>query len=113
MFHQEEVSASMDEAVLKRLSDIESAAQSVLQQSDARKKELARQMDEKTKAYDQESDQRVAAQVAEIRHEMQQANEKELDKMQRSAEQTSAALETNYRAKKEALADEIVKTILT
>lgn len=103
----------MDEKVLKKLSDIESAAQGVLKQSDQRKKDLAHQMEEKTKAYDQESDQRVAAQVAEIRQQMQQANEKELEKMQRSAEQVSASLDTNYRAKKEALADGIVKQILT
>lgn len=66
--------------IIDRLSDIEKAAGSLMDDAGVRKKALAKEMEEKTAAFDRELEQKTAARISCIQKQMEQEMQEELDK---------------------------------
>lgn len=58
--------------IIDRLSDIEKAAGSLMDDAGVRKKALAKEMEEKTVAFDRELEQKTAARISCIQKQMEQ-----------------------------------------
>ena len=59
------------DTVINRLSDIEKAAVSVMDGASERKKQMAREMEEKTAAFDRELEKKTAARISCIQKQME------------------------------------------
>ena len=82
--------------IIDRLSDIEKAAGSLMDDAGVRKKALAKEMEEKTAAFDRELEQKTAARISCIQKQMEQEMQEELDKQAADARGMIARLEETY-----------------
>ncbi len=98
--------------VIDRLSDIEKAAGSVMDDAGARKKTLAKEMEEKTAAFDRELEQKTAARISRIQKQMEQEMQEELDKQAADAGAMIVSLEENYEKQHEIYAENLFRSMV-
>ncbi len=102
----------MDQQVLARLDQIEVAAEKILDEADGRKKELLKANEERIAEFDRKTDVTANEKIMSLRQKLQKQHEAEAEKLKQNTERTLQRLQTEYRDKKEALAEEIVHAIL-
>lgn len=103
----------MADQVLDELERIETAADEALAQSENQKKDLLKANEDRMKAFDEETKKSSDRQVAEMRAALEKKYKDSVKKLSADNDRILSALEQNYRAKEDELADEIVKQILT
>lgn len=90
------------DTVIKKLSEIENAAGSILDTAAARKKDMAREMEEKTAAFDAALERETAERIAAIQKEKEADMNAMLSKQTADSEAFLKRLEENYENRHEA-----------
>ena len=84
------------DTVIKQISEIESAAASVMDSANERKTAFAEEMAEKTAAFDRELDSETEARLQKIRAEMEVEMDSKLSKQKSDANSVLTWMEKNY-----------------
>lgn len=82
--------------LIQQISEVESAASAVMEDANMRKKAFAREMAEKTAAFDRELDARVERQLDELRSRMEARMKERLASQQEEAKAACRKMEQNY-----------------
>ena len=98
--------------IIDRLSDIEKAAGSLMDDAGVRKKALAKEMEEKTAAFDRELEQKTAARISCIQKQMEQEMQEELDKQAADARGMIARLEETYEKQHKMYAESLFQSMI-
>ncbi len=100
------------EQVLKRLYEIESAAEAIMQKADEKKKLMSKEMDEKTAAFDQKIQNETAQTIAHQKEELTKQIQKELEEQKKETERLLLALEQDYQKNHNKLAKQILQSLI-
>ena len=100
------------DTVIDRVSDIEKAAGSVMDDAGVRKKALAKEMEEKTAAFDQELERKTAERISQIQEQMEREMQEELDKQASDAKAAIARLEETYEKHHKAYAQTLFQNMI-
>ena len=100
------------EQVLKRLYEIETAADAIMQKADEQKKQMAKAMEEKTAAFDQKTQEETAETIAQKKEELMEQIQKELDAQHSETERLLAAIEEDYQKNHTQLAKQILQSLI-
>lgn len=100
------------EQVLKRLYEIESAAEAIMQKADEKKKQMAKEMEQKTAAFDQKTQQETAETIAHQKEELTKQIQKELEEQQAETEHLLSAIEQDYKKHHTLLAKQILQSLI-
>ena len=84
------------DTVIKRISEIENAAVTVMDDDAERKKAFAAEMEEKTRQFDQTAEEEIEKKVQSLRREMETRMNAELSEQKAEAERQLARMENNY-----------------
>ena len=98
--------------IIDRLSDIEKAAGSLMDDAGVRKKALAEKMEEKTAAFDRELEQKTAGRISCIQKQMEQEMQEELDKQAADARGMIARLEETYEKQHKLYAESLFRSMI-
>ena len=85
--------------VIDRLSDIEHDAGAIMDGANARKKEIAKEMADKTAAFDAQLEQETAGRIQALREEMERSMQKRLAELKAEADAQARQLEETYEAR--------------
>lgn len=83
--------------MIDKLSAIEHDATAIMDAAYARKKEIAREMEDKTLAFDRQSEAETNARIQELKANMEVDMQTKLSKQKSDAEAVLAMMEENYR----------------
>ena len=100
------------DTVINRLSDIEKAAVSVMDGAGERKKQMAREMEEKTAAFDARLEKENQDRISQIRGKMEEELQQELRQQKEDAKAVMARREVAYEARHEEYAQAFVKSMI-
>lgn len=100
------------EQVLKRLYEIESAAEAIMQKADERKKQMSKEWDEKTAAFDQKTQEETARTIAHQKDELTKQIQTELEEQKAETERLLTAIEQDYRKNHNQLAKQILQSLI-
>lgn len=84
------------DTVIKKISEIEAAASSVMEDANARKKAFAQEMADKTDAFDRELDAMTGQKIDDLRARMEVEMDSKLSKQKTDAEDMLERMEKNY-----------------
>ncbi|MDO5423177.1 MAG: hypothetical protein Q4F41_05575 [Eubacteriales bacterium] len=100
------------EEIVKRLSEIETEAVRIMEDSTLQKKELEDASRERLRQYDEEIDARTAAELARLKTSLETRMDQELEKLRLDTEHLILDLEADYAANHEALAAQVFQSII-
>lgn len=98
--------------IVQKLSEIESAASSILEAANLEKKDMEQQSQINIKAYDQEIDQQTTETLHHLKETLDAQMEQELAKLAADTENAIQLMQTDYDENHEVLAGEILKKVL-
>ena len=98
--------------VINKLSDIEQASVNIMDSANARKKEIAAQMADKTSSFDAQIQADTAKKLADLRTQMEVDMQAKLSKQKSDADKVLAMMEENYRDNHEAYARQLFKAMI-
>lgn len=84
------------DTVIKKISEIETAASSVMEDANVRKKAFAQEIEEKTAAFDKELEAQTSQKLEELRARMEIEMNAKLSKQKADAEAMLVRMEKNY-----------------
>ncbi len=82
--------------VIKKISEIEATASSVMDDANERKKAFAKEMEEKTAEFDRNLDAQTEEKIHELQHQMEIEMNSKLSKQKSDADALLARMQTNY-----------------
>ena len=85
------------DTVIKKISEIEAAAASIMDDASARKKTFAKEMEAITAAFDQQLDEETQAQLQALRADMETQMQSRLSRQKSDAEDLLRRMEQNYK----------------
>ncbi len=97
--------------VIKKISEIEDAASSVMESAGARKKAFAQEMEERTKAFDQDLKERTQQGIQELRKRMEAEMNKKLEKQRLHADRLLQRMEQNYNDHHEEYVEKLFRSL--
>ncbi|MEE1196523.1 MAG: hypothetical protein UHS54_06570 [Lachnospiraceae bacterium] len=100
------------ETVINKLAEIEIGATKILENANAEKITLAKELDEQILAFDRETDTRTAEKLQSIKENYRMEMEKNLADLKTQTDQTLSNMENTFRTQHDAMSDAIVKQIL-
>lgn len=100
------------DTVIKKISEIESAAVSVMDDANARKKAFAREMEDKTNAFDQQLDAETEAAIEALRSRMEIEMNAKLSKQKSEAEKLLIRMEQNYKDHHQDYAKQLFRSLI-
>lgn len=100
------------EQVLKRLSEIESAATAIMEQADARKKELSQKMERQTAKFDQKVANETATTIENLRQQLHLQIESELLEQQKQTDGLLKYLDEQYNKDHTKIARQILEQLI-
>ena len=83
--------------IISKISEIEASAAAIVDAAGERKKEYAKEMEEKAAAFDRGLEEKTAGQLKELRDAMELEAKRQLDTQRQEAEDTIRRMEENYR----------------
>lgn len=100
------------DTVINRLSSIEEAAGSIVDQANTRKKAFAKEMEDRTASFDTGLEQETAGRIAEIQHKMETDMEAMLSRQKSGFEKLIGQLEDNYNQHHAAYAEALFQKMI-
>ena len=97
------------DTVINRLSDIEKAAVSVMDGASERKKQMAREMEEKTAAFDAQLEKENQDRISQIRSKMEEELQQELEDAKATMKRLKATYENRHEEYAQALFKNMIK----
>ncbi len=100
------------ETVIKKLSEIEAAAERIM--ADAREylKVLDEDMSKRTKEFDDQVEQDTAKRLRQLKDKLQQENAAELNRLSSGTDESLKSFYENFEKKQDSLAEQIVRKII-
>lgn len=100
------------DTVISKLAEIEHNTARILEDVDRQKIILAKEMEEKTAAYDQKMDADTAGKLAAIKEDYKKAMEQELADLKEKTAKMLAAMDEKFEKSHDSISDGIVQQIL-
>jgi len=100
------------DTVIKKISEIEAAAVSVMDDANARKKAFAREMEDKTNAFDRQLDTETETAISELRSRMEVEMNSKLSKQKSDAEALLVRMEQNYKDHHQEYAKQLFRSLI-
>lgn len=100
------------EPIINKLSEIETAASRIMESAVNETKRQDREAEERTVQFDAQVEADTQKQLEELRLNLQQQSEKELEHLKNSMEHTRSAMETYYQDNHQKIADKIFHKII-
>ncbi|MCI8853855.1 MAG: ATPase [Lachnospiraceae bacterium] len=100
------------DTVIARLSEIESAAVRISEDAAQQKKALAKEYEEKTKAFDEEIDAQTDEKLEKLREELQEKADRELKKMHQATQKILEGLDQEYERDHEKISQQLLDKMI-
>ena len=100
------------DTIVNKISEIETAAVKIMNESALQKKELDEESKQRMDAYDADVDQKTEAKLADIRASLEKEKHAELSSLKEAATRTILNLEKEYAENHETLAAGILKQMI-
>lgn len=100
------------DTVIERISEIESAAASIMDNASERKKAFAKEMEERTAAFDRQLEAETGKQIEELRAAMEINMKERLEKQRNDSDKSLAAMEKHYEEHHARLAEDLFNTMV-
>lgn len=98
--------------VIDKLSGIEHDATAIMDAANVRKKEVAKEMADKTSAFDKQLEADTAAKLNDLRAKMEVDMQTKLSKQKSDADKVLAMMEDNYHDNHETYARQLFKAMI-
>lgn len=98
--------------VVARLSEIDAAAQQIVDQAASRKKELTSKNLEERKGFDEELESKTKETLAELSDRLEEKNRQRLEDMKTENEQALAHLEQTYQSSHTQMAEQLFRRVI-
>lgn len=98
--------------VIARLSEIESAAVRISEDAALEKKALAKEYEDKTKAFDQEIDAQTDERLENLRKELREKADRELKKMHEATQKILEGLDQEYERDHEKISQQLLDKMI-
>ena len=100
------------DTVIATLSEIESAAVRISEDAAQQKKALAKEYEEKTKAFDEEIDAQTDEKLEKLREELQEKADRELKKMHQATQKILEGLDQEYERDHEKISQQLLDKMI-
>lgn len=100
------------DTIVSQISEIETAAVKIMDESTLQKKELDEELKQRMDAYDASVDQKTEEQIAKIRSDLNAKMQKELASLKEASMKSILSLEKEYAENHETLADSVLKQLI-
>ena len=100
------------DTIVNKISEIETAAVKIMNESALQKKELDEESKQRMDAYDADVDKKTEAKLADIRASLENQKKAELSSLKEAAARTIMTLEKEYSENHETLAAGILKQMI-
>ena len=100
------------DTIVNKISEIETAAVKIMNESALQKKELDEESKQRMDAYDADVDKKTEAKLADIRASLENQKKAELSSLKEAAARTILTLEKEYSENHETLAAGILKQMI-
>ncbi|WP_394523990.1 ATPase [Lacrimispora sp. JR3] len=98
--------------VIEKISDIESAATSIMDNANERKKAFAKEMEERTAAFDHDLEVQTNKKIEALRKEMEIKMNHQLEKQKNDSMRVLAALEAHYEKEHHRYVENLFQTMI-
>lgn len=100
------------ELIIEQLSEIERAAECIMEAAQEQKKTIAKEMELKTKQYDQRVDKKTEQRLAKLSDEYKHQIEKELQELRKRTELVSTKMEEIHLKQQDQIAEALFRQIV-
>lgn len=100
------------DAIMNKLSAIENAASSIMEDANIQKKDYAKDMEAKTAAFDAELENQTNKKLDTLRTKLGVEMETRLAKQKADAEEALSSMEENYKFRHKAYVEELFSNML-
>lgn len=100
------------EQILNKLSEIETTASYIMEESSTQKQELTQQLEEQCHQFDAKVDQETSNRVADIRQQLEADKENEISRLRSHTQEMFAQMDAYYAANRSRLVRELYNKIL-
>lgn len=98
--------------MIDKLSNIEHDATAIMDAANARKKEIAKEMEDKTSAFDKQLEADTAARLSDLRAKMEVDMQAKLSKQKSDADKVLVMMNENYQNNHETYARQLFKAMI-
>ncbi|MDK2967903.1 MULTISPECIES: DUF3970 family protein [Lacrimispora] len=100
------------DAVIEKISEIESAATSIMEHANEQKKALAKEMEERTAAFDAQLENETEKEIEKLKAEMEIKMNQRLKKQQDELQKILEAMEKNFEVHHTQYAKELFNNMI-
>ena len=100
------------DTVIKKISEIEEAASSIMEAANIRKKAFAQELAKRTEDFDHQLDLMTEQQLTDLRARMETEMQAKLSKQQSDADQLLQQMESNYNEHHTEYANELFQSLI-
>lgn len=100
------------DTVIKKISEIEEAASSIMEAANNRKKAFAEELAKRTEDFDRQLDLLTEQQLAELRSRMETEMQAKLSRQQSDADEMFKQMESNYNEHHTEYAKELFQSLI-
>ena len=97
--------------IITRLSNIEDAASSIVEEANVQKKDIQAEMDSLREEWEQNLEQETQDRILSLQKEMEAATRKKLDDLRMASEKTLALLQASYEENHTRIVQELLEKI--
>lgn len=97
--------------VIKKISEVESAASAIMDDANARKKAFAQEMEARTITFDKQMEAETEAKIQDLRSQIEVEMNEKLTKQKELAECIQSAMEQNYEKQHTAYVDKLFQAL--
>ncbi len=97
--------------IITRLSNIEDAASSIVEEANVKKKDIQAEMDSLREEWEQNLEQETQDRILSLQKEMEAATRKKLDDLRMASEKTLALLQASYEENHTRIVQELLEKI--
>lgn len=98
--------------MIDKLSNIEHDATAIMDAANARKKEIAKEMEDKTSVFDKQLEADTAARLSDLRAKMEVDMQAKLSKQKSDADKVLVMMNENYQNNHETYARQLFKAMI-
>lgn len=100
------------DTVIEKISEIESAASSIMDNANERKKVFAKEMEERTAAFDRQLEAETEKKIEELRAAMEINMKDRLDRQRSDSDKVLAAMEKHYEEHHTQLVEDLFNSMI-
>lgn len=100
------------DTVIEKISEIESSATSIMDNANERKKAFAKEMEERTAAFDRQLEAETGKKIEELRAAMEINMKDRLEKQQSDSDKALTAMEKHYEEHHAQFAEDLFNTMI-